>query len=103
MDPDELLKPKQLAAEFKLSHRSMERWRVKGTGPPYVQLQPQGPVRYRRREAKAWLEARLMISTSTPAAPEATTPLPGTNEGSNEHVVGETRQRVPETGPTVGT
>lgn len=63
-DPEELLTTKQLAAELGDSPRTVERWRVKGSGPPYLQLQDNGPVRYRRADVTEWKNTRRRLSTS---------------------------------------
>lgn len=53
---DELLTTQELAAELKVSPRTIQRWRAEGTGPPTVRA-GRG-VRYRRRDVNAWLERR---------------------------------------------
>jgi len=63
---DDLQTTLELARELKLSHRTLERWRSLGIGPPYVQAQPGGPVRYRRGDTRLWRASRTMISPSQP-------------------------------------
>ena len=53
-DADELLTARELAAELKVSLRTLERWRAQGIGPVYVRLGR--TVRYRRSDVNAWLE-----------------------------------------------
>jgi excisionase family DNA binding protein len=53
-DADELLTARELAAELKVSLRTLERWRARGIGPAYVRLGR--TVRYRRSDVNTWLE-----------------------------------------------
>ena len=53
-DPRELLTLDQVAAELKVSRKSLYRWRLLGTGPPAVRL-PGGAVRIRRSALTEWL------------------------------------------------
>jgi predicted site-specific integrase-resolvase len=53
MNISELLTPKEAAAFLKVSPRSMERWRNKGTGPKFSRLN--GRVRYSMSDVQAWL------------------------------------------------
>lgn len=57
---DELLTTAELAAELKVSPRTLQRWRAEGSGPPMVRV-GRG-VRYRRRDVNAWLERRDQAS-----------------------------------------
>lgn len=50
--PD-LMKPEQLAAEWQLKPKTLDNWRYKGVGPPYVKLN--GAVRYSRKACSRWL------------------------------------------------
>jgi excisionase family DNA binding protein len=51
------------AAEYcKLGKSTLDRFRVTGEGPRYSKLG--GSVRYRRADLDAWLESRLVSSTS---------------------------------------
>ena len=51
---DEHLTERQLAAEFKKSPRTLQRWRRLGEGPAYIQLGRR--VLYRRAAVIKWLE-----------------------------------------------
>ena len=46
------------------STRTVERWRSRGTGPPYILVA--GRVRYLRGDVAEWLDTRRRRSTSTP-------------------------------------
>ena len=46
------------------SLRTLERWRTRGSGPPYILCA--GRVRYLRRDVADWLNARRRRSTSAP-------------------------------------
>lgn len=46
-----------------LTTRTLQAWRVKGGGPPFLRVSPR-VIRYRRVEIDAWLEARRARSTS---------------------------------------
>lgn len=55
------------AAEYlKLSTPTLERMQLHGDGPRYAKLMPgpRGSVRYRRADLDAWVESRLVRSTS---------------------------------------
>ena len=60
MDP--LLNQKQAARILGLSVRSLERYRVAGTGPRYVRLGHL--IRYRQSDLKEWIDSHLRNSTS---------------------------------------
>jgi hypothetical protein len=60
-DPDALLTTAQAAELLGLSARTLEKWRVTGAGPRFVDM---GVIRYRRRDLLVWVEARLRRSTS---------------------------------------
>lgn len=38
LPPTELLSPRQLAARWSLSEKTLERWRMLGTGPAFLKL-----------------------------------------------------------------
>lgn len=63
---DELLTELQAAIFLTLSSRTLQAWRLKGVGPPYVRLGR--AIRYRRSDLVAWLAKQ----TYAPAAPAAT-------------------------------
>lgn len=54
------------AAVMRISARTLQGWRLRGGGPPYVKLG--GRVLYRETDLLAWIESRARISTSTKAA-----------------------------------
>ena len=64
-DPDALLLTAEVAFLLGLSPRTLEAWRLRGGGPPFVAVTPKA-VRYRRCDLKAWIEARVRTSTSDP-------------------------------------
>ncbi len=70
--PDALLYTVEAAFLLGLSSRTVEALRLRGGGPPYIQVTPKA-VRYRRRDLDAWLDARRRKSTSDPGPsdPEA--------------------------------
>ena len=64
---DELLTTVQLSEEFALSRRSLEGWRITGSGPPYIRCGGR-IVRYRRGDVIEWLASRRFTSTSNELA-----------------------------------
>jgi predicted DNA-binding transcriptional regulator AlpA len=57
---DELLDPRQAATRLGLSSaRTLETWRCRGYGPPFVRLSPR-LVRYRASDIDRWLAARVI-------------------------------------------
>lgn len=62
---DECLTPKQLAALLRVSHRTVEGWRLKGNGPKFVRVSERC-LRLRRSDVDLWLESRVRRSTSDP-------------------------------------
>lgn len=58
-----LLDSEGAAALLGVSRRTLEAWRIRGGGPVYVRLGP-GAVRYRPADLAAWIDARLVASTS---------------------------------------
>jgi hypothetical protein len=46
----------EVATWLRMSPEALRKWRRRGIGPPFVKL-PTGPVRYRRRDVQAWIEA----------------------------------------------
>ncbi len=57
-----LLNTKEAAAYVRLGKPTLERFRLTGEGACYLKLG--GAVRYRKEDLDAWLESRLMRSTS---------------------------------------
>ena len=68
--PGALLYTVEAAFLLGLSPRTLEALRLRGGGPPYIQVTPKA-VRYRRRDLDAWLDARRRRSTSDPGPDEA--------------------------------
>ena len=55
------------AAEFlRISHRTLERFRVEGTGPKFMKAGRR--VLYREQDLLGWLETRTFSSTAEAAA-----------------------------------
>ena len=54
---NELLTPEQVAELLKVHTGTLENWRVRGEGPPYVKLghRPRSPVRYRSQDVEDWI------------------------------------------------
>jgi hypothetical protein len=65
-DTDELLDNEATAALLSLKPNTLEVWRCKSKGPPFLKLgdTPQAPVRYRRSDVMEWLSRRSFASTS---------------------------------------
>lgn len=61
-DPGALLNTQQAANRLSLTVHALERWRVKGGGPPYAKLG--SAVRYRVADLDAWIAANTGRSTS---------------------------------------
>ncbi len=53
---------KSAAAVMRISARTLQGWRLRGGGPPYVKLG--GRVLYRETDLLAWIESRARASTS---------------------------------------
>jgi excisionase family DNA binding protein len=58
----EIFNTREAAAYTRLGKPTLERFRLTGEGPRYAKLG--GAVRYRRCDIDAWLESRLVSSTS---------------------------------------
>lgn len=58
----DILDTPEAASYIRLSKPTLERLRLTGDGPPYAKLGK--AVRYRRADLDAWLESRLIRSTS---------------------------------------
>jgi hypothetical protein len=59
-DPEACLTQGELAARWRMSPRSLERWRREAYGPPWLRLG--GVVRYRITDVRAYERARLSAS-----------------------------------------
>lgn len=64
-DPDALLTTHEAARLIGLERRTLESWRCRGGGMPFVRISARA-VRYRRRDIMKFIEARLVASTSDP-------------------------------------
>jgi excisionase family DNA binding protein len=62
MNNDNLFTTIEAARYVRLGKPTLERFRISGDGPRYCKLG--GAVRYRRTDLDAWLESRLIRSTS---------------------------------------
>lgn len=68
-EPDALL-PEVDAADFlRLSVRTLQSWRAKGTGPAFIRAGR--AIRYRRRDLVAWIEANVVGGPHRPGHPAA--------------------------------
>jgi predicted DNA-binding transcriptional regulator AlpA len=65
-DADTLLREQDAADLLSLSVRTLQSWRIRMAGPPFVQVGR--AVRYRRRDLIAWIDANTigapMVSAS---------------------------------------
>jgi hypothetical protein len=59
----ELLTEKEVAELLRLRPRTLQDWRVRGIGMPFIRYTERG-VRYRRRDVEAFIESREMSSTA---------------------------------------
>jgi excisionase family DNA binding protein len=53
-EPPELLTVPEAARYLRVTARTLDRWRLRGVGPPSLKL-PSGARRYRRADLDAWL------------------------------------------------
>ncbi len=53
-----------LAEKLGISRRTLQAWRGKGGGPPFVKVG--AAVRYRWRDVEAWLDEQTRANTSDP-------------------------------------
>ena len=60
---DELLISKQAAARLAVSKRTLEGWRRRGVGPPFLRLSMRA-VRYRLSDLELWLDERRVDDES---------------------------------------
>jgi len=67
---DRLINEHEAADYLGYSVRALQNWRVRGGGPRFVKVSARS-IRYRRRDLRAWVEARLQSHTSEPAASRA--------------------------------
>lgn len=66
LDPDALMTEVEAADFLKLSERTLQDWRSKKRGPPFVKAGR--AVRYRRRDLIAWSDQNLSNSHTHAAA-----------------------------------
>lgn len=57
-DPDRLLDKEELAAELKVSPRTIEKWAELGKGPRRLRVGKY--VRYRAADVKTWLDSQYV-------------------------------------------
>ena len=62
-DPKSLFNQRQTAALIGVSERTLECWRCRGSGPPFVKISRRA-VRYRRKDIDQWVRERLQRSTA---------------------------------------
>ena len=63
VDPDVFLNESRAAELISVNPRTLQQWRLRGTGPKFVRISSRC-VRYRYRDLMAWAEDRLRSSTS---------------------------------------
>ena len=66
LDADTLLGEMRASELLGLSSRTLQAWRSRNEGPPFVRAGR--AIRYRRRDLIAWIEANTVSSTSHPLA-----------------------------------
>ncbi len=59
---NELLTPEEAARHLKMAKQTLARWRVEGTGPPFVRLGTR--IFYRRSDLHAFVAGRVFSSTA---------------------------------------
>jgi excisionase family DNA binding protein len=61
MTTTELLTPEEVADLLKVHPGTLENWRVRGEGPPFVKLgnKRRSAVRYRRADVENWIFADM--------------------------------------------
>lgn len=62
MAADQLLKPKEVQADYGFSPQTLANWRWMGNGPAYIKTSPgrSGRIRYKRSAVEAWLNAQTV-------------------------------------------
>jgi hypothetical protein len=65
-NPDDLLNQKEVAAEWGVSEKALEKWRLTGEGPPYIKMGKGrcGRIRYRRSDVSKFVEEQYREHTS---------------------------------------
>jgi predicted DNA-binding transcriptional regulator AlpA len=67
-DADALLDEAQAAELLSLSSRTLQAWRLNGSGPSFVRAGR--AVRYRRRDLLAWMDANTVSPAPSSSAPK---------------------------------
>ncbi len=65
--PNQLLTENQVADYLNLSPRSLQAWRYRGGGPPFIAISRRA-VRYRKDDLDQWVSSLVRTSTSDPGA-----------------------------------
>jgi Helix-turn-helix domain len=60
---DALLTEVEAAKILRLSTRTLQAWRIKAVGPPFVRAGR--AVRYRRPDISAWVDANIVLTNRT--------------------------------------
>jgi hypothetical protein len=57
----ELLTPRQVALLLKIHPETLEQWRGRRVGPPWIKLgdKPQSPIRYRKEDIEKFLQDQM--------------------------------------------
>jgi predicted DNA-binding transcriptional regulator AlpA len=63
-----LLTPDETADLLRISPRTLENWRARGHGPPYLRL-TRRRIAYRERDVLSWIDSRLRASTAAERPP----------------------------------
>jgi excisionase family DNA binding protein len=61
-ESDEFLSSDYVAEWLALTRNTLEKWRVRGEGPPFVKVG--GRVRYRRSDVLAWVGENTKVATT---------------------------------------
>jgi hypothetical protein len=59
---EEYFEQSVIARRLKMSEKSLESWRCRGCGPPFIRVGRL--IRYRWSDVEGWLDSRRMTSTS---------------------------------------
>lgn len=68
----QLLTADETADLLRISPRTLENWRARGHGPPYLRL-TRRRIAYRERDVLAWIDSRLRASTAAERPPAEVT------------------------------
>lgn len=63
--PTEILLTREAAAHLRAAESTLEKWRIRGDGPPFIRIGSR-KVGYLRADLDRWLEGRRCRSTSEP-------------------------------------